>query len=569
MRLLCECSLAYPITHRVNAVPRGGSVPHCLHCGLFDNICSTSAPADLQECWSHLWFITQAVIFMAMQARVLGPKLRDWQQLVEDCIAKAAFSHTSSKLLTMRNTVPSASSRLVYQSQALSLPPDLQPAVQSSSNSEAGSSSEGDQPLTEQQAEPEADRQQDQQLLQAAMAETLASDTTVTEPAALLAATDEAADMQDATVPMVTSTAHPPLISRVYDAVHRYEQLIAAQQPALPSSDTSPETVTEPIRAAHPRVRLEPLQIPTVEQPGHESTGSSPVGTPFSDGGDSATAVTAETHSRWHPHSMRQGATARNQAAVAAHQARLAALHASTPSRDTKGWAKHTPHAVTPGQQSAPVGLKPALRKRSSVTDLSSSVRQQQSPRPLPPLRRFGSVTPGAASATGAAGALPLSSAQQPPAVTIAEIMQRNSSLELPSAEVPNPASRLPALHSDQLRRGASVAAPNARSMELPDSRQKPLRRGGSVASVLPLRRGSSVAAPPSRFSSGHASPQHRVSEAGSMASGTKASSVTAADLASWQERLAAISPRQSLEVSPSRYNANIPPPQTRTLPLA
>lgn len=520
------------------------------------------------------------MIVMFLQARELAPKLRDWEQLVEDCIAKAAFGHASSKLLTMRNTVPSVSSRLVYQSQALSLPPDLQPAVQSSSYSESGSSSEGDQPLAEQQDEPKADRQQDQQLLQTAMAEALASDTTlaealasdttVTEPVALLAATDETADMQEATMSMASSTAHPPMISRVYDAVHRYEQLIAAQLPTSPSSDTSPETVTAPVRAGHPRVRLEPLQIPTAEQPEHENTaGSSPIGSPFSDGGRSATPVTAETPSKWHPHSTRQGASARNQAAIAAHQARLAALHPSTPSRDTKGWAKHTPHAVNPGRQSAPGELKPALRKRSSVTDLSSSVRQQQSPRPLPPLRRFGSVTPGTASTTGAAATLPLSSAQQPPAVTIAEIMQRNSSLELPSAEVPNPASRLPARQSDQLRRGASVAAPLARSMDLPDYCQLPLRRVGSVASVLPLRRGSSVAAPPSRFSSGHASPQHRVSEAGSMASGGRASSVTAADLASWRERLAAISPRQSLEVSPSRYNANISSPQTRTLPLA
>lgn len=495
---------------------------------------------------------------LVMQIISRPQRSRDWEQVVDDYISKAAAAHAPSRLLAMRNAVPNASSRMVYQSQALSLPSNLVPEAEPDPCTSDSEHDSGEHDTAErlspikQQAQDAADGQLLPQLPQNKVISVPSSDNRVIVIAALPATTEEGAIVQhDA-----TAVASPAKISRVYNAVKHYEQLSAASQSASPSPETSPPPATAAHSAVPTKVALQPLQIPDMHSPDEEESVRSPsvASTAGSTRGGSGTATTP---SRWHPPpSQRQGAAARNQAAIAAHQARLATLHTD---KDTKGWIKPAGHAATPGRASAPTNLQPALRRHSSVAVTNGS-SPQQSPRPLPPLRRFGSVTPSPAAAATPRHSQTVTFAErspkEPPVVTIADILRRNSSMELPAADMPNPANRLPALDSTSLHRGASVAAS-------PNRVQPPLRRGASVATpqrksdlpaperLLPLRRGSSVTAPPSRFSSGSASPQRSSMEAGSTASARRSSSVTDGD--SWRERLAAISPKQSQQGSPSR----------------
>lgn len=94
----------------------------------------------------------------ALQAQAKAPKLRDWEELVEACLKKAAMTHAPSRLLAMHSAVPNASSRMVFQSRRPSLQPDTDLGLGLSSDSSLGSldSSPGSNSLLQQQASAQA-----------------------------------------------------------------------------------------------------------------------------------------------------------------------------------------------------------------------------------------------------------------------------------------------------------------------------------------------------------------------------------------------------------------------------
>ena len=547
-----------------------------------------------------------------LQAVANMPKLRDCEQFLEDCISKAARTRAAPRLLAMHAAVPNTSARLVFHSRANAIAIEA-PVTSSSSDHDSRLGEYNAQPEVAATAAdaaphvqpPEAPPQPQQseaplllQRLEAARAaaqeaaaEDLAAPPSAEEdsvqllqqPAAeRVAPLDVAAD--HASLPIAHSDmqqehdiavqASADSESQVQAAVQRYEQLLADQQTAASPLSSPTAAAEEALKLPQTRLRLAPLDIPDPDSPEDgRPQGSTSI--------HALPSASATPHKRQH----QLGAAARNQAAIAAHAARLhqkdqlrgkpvrgfgssAAGHAEPSPR--RGWASPLPgkfgawHGTahkaadqaaahedgdggTPVQRMAgSISRLPALASTNSTLQQAFSVAAAlsqtatlQSPGPRAPLRRFGSVVPAAASPRTSLGDTQPAAAHPAPAVTIAQIMYQNSG-GLPSAAAHNPAARLPALAQTALRRGASVAAP-ARSLDM-----------APTSSSSPLRRGSSVAAPASKLSSGAATPQSRP-KTGSSAGVARTSSASAADMASWRERLAAISPRHSGEVTPSR----------------
>ena len=62
---------------------------------------------------------------LVLQAQAKVPMLRDWEQLVEGYLTKAARAYAPSKLLAMHSAVPNMSHRMVFQSRMPSVQPDM------------------------------------------------------------------------------------------------------------------------------------------------------------------------------------------------------------------------------------------------------------------------------------------------------------------------------------------------------------------------------------------------------------------------------------------------------------
>lgn len=257
-------------------------------------------------------------------------------------------------------------------------------------------------------------------------------------------------------------------------------------------------SVTEPVsgkQSALSRIaskpRLAPLQIDSDPlTPGDEADldmgGDVPLHDTSLDTGEVGVQLrvpdTPARTPRAHRDSALQGATARNQAAVAAHRARL---HMKEHGTAEHGWATPARKALAP---SSP---------RESASQRSSPGSAVASPRP--PLTRFGSV----ASPSNLRSAQSLSPAAMP-----SRVLGRGGSVALPStlrqAQRPGPSPRAksssPTLQRG-LQRGASVTVAqimkqNSRLPPLDLVPSAPNSPRSALRPLPPLRRGFSVAAP-------------------------------------------------------------------------
>ena len=378
-------------------------------------------------------------------------------------------------------------------------------------------------------------------------------------------------DQQASTAPEMPATAVEASGSSpsVACLVQQFEALpadqpTAAQPPLTELTATDIPAPIQPAKLLANRLRLTPLRIDDdVGMPGDEEDTESAAVLPDWDYEPSPIEVglqpsvpgTAATTPRARHQSALQGATARNQAAVKAHRARLHMKEHSaaggTPQHDSAA----VPHAWagTPGKKAAaPASPRPAAPQRSlqagsaipTGVDSSTIASDPATEPPRPPLNSFGSVaspsslrsaqslSPAAAPRTalrrGGSGAFPSThtQAQSPRAqsappptlhnegsVTVAQIMNQNSGLQrgcsVTVAQIMN--------QNSGLQRGGSVTgaqimkqnsrlppldhAPSAQSSPSPTRRPLPLlRRGSSVAvpSALPsaLKQGASADAP-------------------------------------------------------------------------
>ncbi|DBA79405.1 TPA: hypothetical protein ACH3X2_000050 [Trebouxia sp. C0005] len=494
---------------------------------------------------------------------------RDWGQFVQKHLQTQASVAGSSKLLAMRNAVPSHSARLVFASQVLTSA-DIRNALETAeeeyqepAGSQHGPFPEAEEPAAEAQAVV-------QQWLDASAVPQ--ANTSLPEADKARA---EGQTLPDSPSPQM-DLAGPEGGNHVAVLVQQYEQLgsgqAATQQAATDFTSAVWPVAQQTDRPVSGRPRLAPLQMPeglVLHSTGPEQAtahvtspdGSTPGASlltltklqPAPSTIPGSTAITSTPGSHHQP--VLQGAVARNQAAVAAHRARLHlnehSLEASAGSAQHEGaaarhgWAvplktnatPATPRALATQRSSLDTG-QPAshLSRLSSVTS-SSEVRRSLdaslgSPSARPPLRRFGSVTTPSSLAAGsllAPGSAPLrrgvsvatprktvgtlhrhsldTGAPLPPvqgqrlspalvrgtSVTIAEIMKQNSRLPPLDHVLPPSPVRKPL---PLLRRGSSVATPAGRLTEAsskPGLHSTALKRGSSVASVL--TKGSSVAA--------------------------------------------------------------------------
>lgn len=389
--------------------------------------------------------------------------MRDWEQTIDSFIKRAAIAHAPSKLLAMHSAVPNASSRMVFQSRALSMQPGTDLGLDRSSISSHDSSSGTVSPAAQ------------EQLLQTDITHqllNLAAGVLEETDRALLSAT-ATDDSVNVRVPMQRSIAP---VSQVQTAVQHYEQLSGDQ-----ASDSPHIRYASAGVARHPRdlrgiMCLAPLVIPVVQtaEDQQQATASPSRASP----GDihrTAAGVKAADGPSKHQRTLPavQGAAARTHAAIAAHQARLASSQQKGQQRHAYGFGSGAGHAqslvahheqhsssvqedpdalsvqhstASASRVSGPSKLRPALRKHSSVADLSSA-GTLLCPRHLPPLRRFGSVSPASAAAMPPHGVSdsPVSSpCRQTSAVSIAQIMQSNSRWTSQAAEAYHSSNPLP-----------------------------------------------------------------------------------------------------------------------------
>ena len=436
------------------------------------------------------------------------PKLRDWEQLAESYITKAAMAHASSKLLTMHSAVPNTSSRMVFQSRLPSLPTGTDLAQEKSSSSSYSSDSGDDSSEPSQQLETQNEAQaqnEPQSQPQPDMPDG------VLDGAEAMAGT---ASDTDGILPVQQVEA----ISQVRSAVNHFEQLSELQSVPNPAMQAS-AGISE--RPHHLRgvMRPAPLVIPPPRSLEVEEAADGPLPGAMHKVFSSNATVKAAANllSKRQQQPAVQGATARNQAAIAAHQARLAALHQKEHSKQAHGFGstlghaepsaaqhRHSPKltlnepdnlqvqhsAASASKVLAPVRLKPALRKHSTAHDLSRSTLPH-SPKPAPPLRRFGSVTHAPAAATprqSFSGAQPLSPTRQEAATSIAQIMQQNSSLPLQAATAHKSTSAVP-------RHLPPLTSPK-RSAELGQSLLGSPRRSAELSRLGSTSRMSSLSSP-------------------------------------------------------------------------
>ena len=453
------------------------------------------------------------------------------------------MAHAPSKLLTMHSAVPNTSSRMVFQSRLPSLPTGTDLAQEKSSSSSYSSSSGDDSSEPSQQLEPQNEAQHlldmPDGMLESAAAITADPD------AVPMAADPDAVPMAGTAgmpeTPAMAGTASDadgilPVqqvepTSQVRSAVKHFEQLTELQSmpnPAMQASVGVSKGAT--LRGG---MRLAPLVIPPPDdlQMDQAADGPLPGAMHKVFSGNATVKAAADLLSKRQQQPAVQGATARNQAAIAAHQARLAALHQKEHSKQAHGFGsalghaepsaaqhRHSPKltlnepdnlhvqhsAASASKVLAPVKLKPALRKHSSVANLSRSTLPH-SPKTAPPLRRFGSVTPAPAATTprhSFNGVQPLSPTRQEAATSIAQIMQRNSSLPLQAAIAHKSTSamprHLPPLSSPKrsAELGQSLLGSPRRSAELGQSLLGSPKRSVELSLLGSTSRMSSLSSP-------------------------------------------------------------------------
>lgn len=335
------------------------------------------------------------LLLCSLQERAKASKPRDWEQLTESYITKAAMAHAPAKLLAMRSTVPNTSSRMVFQSRAPSMQPDMDFGLDKSSSSHS-SSPEKDSPRPQQQLESPKEVQR------------LLDMPDAVDGAGVPLGSAQAVSGVPSTPP-VQQLAE--LVRQVNMAAQQVEQL--SQDEGVPvTAMQSPADASKRPRDLRGIMRLAPLMIPTPHSPEEDqktpaTTSDATPGTVSNQATDATVASLAGKHQ--HQPAV-QGVSARNQAAIAVHQARLAALHQKDRARQAHSWGNAPGHAPAPAAHhtdspllsasepdsqdvqhsaasatrvSAPIRLKPALRKHSSVADLSSS---SSAPRQLSPL---------------------------------------------------------------------------------------------------------------------------------------------------------------------------------------
>ena len=335
------------------------------------------------------------LLLCSLQERAKAPKPRDWEQLTESYITKAALAHAPAKLLAMRSTVPNTSSRMVFQSRAPSMQPGMDFRLEHSSSSHSSSPGK-DSPRPQQQLESPKE-----------VHHLLDMPDAVEGAGVPLGSAQAVSDIPS--TPPVQQLAEP--VSQVSTAAQQVEQLSQDEGVSVTAVQTPADASKRP-RDQRGIMRLAPLMIPTPHSPEEDqktpaTTLDAVPGIVSNQGTDATVASLAGKH----PHQPAvQGVSARNQAAIAVHQARLAALHQKDRARQAHSWGNAPGHALPPAahhtdshtitasepdsldvQRSAasatrapgPLRLKPALRKHSSVADLSSS---SSAPRQLSPL---------------------------------------------------------------------------------------------------------------------------------------------------------------------------------------
>lgn len=281
----------------------------------------------------------------------------------------------------MHSAVPNVSARLVFQSQPSLLPDaslDLSNPTSSdrssscetskSSFSTRSSSSGSDSPHTQERF---TEAQEALQMLSIPAAVLGHSVPGYADQAAL---TEPSTDGTSSALP-VEQSVEPT--SQVQAAVQRFEQLNEQQAASSPMKQTSAGSA-KPTRDWTGIMRLAPLLIPILSDPEQDQTvANTPTGiaTAASDSaGTSAGTIAPRSKPRHQP--ALQGATARNQAAIAAHQARLAALHQKGHPRQPHGFgssaAGHADAAVA-GHDGDPEPADKTLKSPVGVQRSSAS----------------------------------------------------------------------------------------------------------------------------------------------------------------------------------------------------
>lgn len=259
---------------------------------------------------------------------------------METFITKAALARAPAKLVAMHSSIPNVSSRLVFQSQpaqplhaeadkhdlgssALSSISALSSFSQHSSSSVASWSSSSDYELSPRHQSPGPQKSTmpthgSQQLLHTH------------------AAPESAAAASEAVGNGLPVQQSPQSISQVQATQQRPEELSELQATSRPAVPAAADNSGHALTTMGVR-RPTPLLIPTdilqsseaVQTPDHLGSGGT-------DG--VAEGAVASVPRRQRHKSALQGVTARNQAAVAAHQARLAALQQKEKSKQPHGF---------------------------------------------------------------------------------------------------------------------------------------------------------------------------------------------------------------------------------------
>ena len=392
------------------------------------------------------------------------------------------------------------------------------------------------------------------------------------------------------------SSARPSVATLVqhFEALPTDQPAAAPPPVTEPASAAEPACLTQPARLLAIKLRLAPLQIDDAVVLPVEADSEAAAAVPDSGYRPETAEVglqpsllgTAVATPRARRQSALQGATARNQAAIATHRARLHAKEQHSAAAGSQHGSAAAQHGwKTPVRNTlVPAASRSPATQRSSLTAglLSPAGVRSSTPlpgpatkSPKPSLTRFGSVatpsklrsgqsiSPGMTIQRGRSAAFPstLNQNQRPlpspraqsssptlqrgGSVTIAQIMKQNSRLP-PLDRVPSaPSSPHSALQPlPPLRRGSSVAG----SSGLPLA----LTRGASLGA--PMRGGSSVnrsvTATASQFDGSSAtqapgSPQQQSQPpAGSGESSPRRTSVTFPEESRNRIRLSPISPR-------------------------
>lgn len=315
---------------------------------------------------------------LALQIQARVPKLRDWEEVVEAYITKAAMAHAPSKLLAMHNAVPNASSRMVFQSRQTSIQPgmdlDLAKAEDSSCDSSHGSASLSAQPH---QLLPD----NTQQLLNQA--------------AAVLQHVLESASSATA---LCEAVSNQPSMECPPQQSEQQLNTKSTNRTCVPDPQTGSAIQSQDrqgIRRLAPLLPLPPLSLQKQQSASTSLSDGMPHTLPVAHTHTVDAAGADESGRQQHQQQPPvQGVSASQLAASAAHQARLASLHAAAHPGQTHGFGRGTGHAELPPVL-AQAAQRPRLDKPQDRVVQHSAVRPARPPASLqlaPVLRTHGSA---------------------------------------------------------------------------------------------------------------------------------------------------------------------------------